>query len=383
MAHELRGEGTPPTIDRLGGMNVHPSPMIEIRGVTKRFGAFTAVDNVSLVIRTGEFLTLLGPSGCGKTTLLRLLAGFETPDEGSVLLDGQDVTHLPPYRRSVNQVFQSYALFPHLSVRANVGFGLRMQSVPAAEADGRIVEALTMVSLADQADKMPHQLSGGQRQRVALARAIVCRPKVLLLDEPLSALDAKLRYAMQLELKHLQRKLGLTFVFVTHDQEEALAMSDRIAVINAGRIEQVGGAMEIYHKPRTAFAADFIGQANLLNASIIARNGATARVRLPDGLELTISSTALPAGAMSALLSIRPEKVCISKQRLDTENLFEARIEEETFQGATDSLQLVTDQGTRLHALVANESAMQEAFHEGDRVWCGLHLDDLVIVQAE
>ncbi len=216
-----------------------------------------------------------------------------------------------------------------------------------------------------------------------MRRAIVCRPKVLLLDEPLSALDAKLRHGMQLELKHLQRKLGLTFVFVTHDQEEALTMSDRIAIINAGRIEQVGSAAEIYHRPRTAFAADFIGQANLLNATVVGRNGTTARVRLAGGLELTIASDELPVDAKSALLSIRPEKVCISKQRMETENLFEAWIKEEIFQGATDSLQLVTDQGTRLHALVANESAMQEAFHEGDRVYCGLHLDDLVIVQAE
>ena len=219
-----------------------PKPMIEIRGVTKRFGGFTAVNNVSLTVNTGEFITLLGPSGCGKTTLLRLLAGFETPDEGSILLDGEDVSHVPPYRRSVNQVFQSYALFPHLSVKDNIGFGLRMQNVPIAEAEARIHEALATVSLAEQIDKLPHEMSGGQRQRVALARAIVCRPKVLLLDEPLSALDAKLRHGMQLELKRLQRKLGLTFVFVTHDQEEALTMSDRIAIINQGKIEQLGGA---------------------------------------------------------------------------------------------------------------------------------------------
>ncbi|MBL9215080.1 MAG: ABC transporter ATP-binding protein [Opitutaceae bacterium] len=357
--------------------------MIEIRGVTKRFGSFTAVDNLSLSVRAGEFLTLLGPSGCGKTTLLRLLAGFEMPDEGVILLDGQDVSHLPPYRRSVNQVFQSYALFPHLSVRDNVGFGLRMQNVPAPEAAARVAEALEMVSLREQADRLPHQLSGGQRQRVALARAIVCRPKVLLLDEPLSALDAKLRHNMQLELKHLQRRLGLTFVFVTHDQEEALTMSDRIAIIHRGRIEQLGAAGEIYHRPRTPFAADFIGQANLLQVAVVGRNGTTARVRVGGGLELTVASAELPAGARTALVSIRPEKICISKQRLDTENLFEATIEEEIFQGATDQLRLVTTQGTRLHALVANESAMQEAFHEGDRVYCGLHLDDLVIVQAE
>ncbi len=360
-----------------------PKPMVEIRGVTKRFGAFTAVNNVSLTVNTGEFITLLGPSGCGKTTLLRLLAGFETPDEGAVLLDGVDVSHEPPYRRSVNQVFQSYALFPHLSVKDNVGFGLRMQNVPAVQAEGRVREALATVSLSEQADKFPHQMSGGQRQRVALARAIVCRPKVLLLDEPLSALDAKLRHGMQLELKHLQRKLGLTFVFVTHDQEEALTMSDRIAIINQGRIEQLGNASEIYHKPRTPFAADFIGQANLLSSTIVGRNGTTAKVCIETGLELVVSSTDLPAGATKALVSIRPEKIHISRVPLMAENVFPARIEEEIFQGATDQLRLVTDHGTRLHALVANESATQEAFHEGDRVFCSLHLDDLVIVQAE
>jgi len=357
--------------------------MIEIRGVTKRFGDFAAVDDVSLSVHAGEFLTLLGPSGCGKTTLLRLLAGFEFPDTGSILLDGADVTCQPPYRRSVNQVFQSYALFPHLTVRENVRFGLRMQKVPAAEAEARIRDALGMVSLGEVASRRPDQLSGGQRQRVALARAIVCRPKVLLLDEPLSALDAKLRHTMQLELKHLQRRLGITFVFVTHDQAEALTMSDRIAVINRGRIEQLGTATEIYHRPRTPFAADFIGQANLLSGAVTARHGLTARVRLDGGLELTVSALELPPDATKTLVSIRPEKIHISRSRPQSENVFEARIEEEIFQGATDQLRLVTDQGTRLQALVANESAMNEAFHEGDRIFCGLHFDDLVIVHAE
>ncbi|MFZ5495887.1 MAG: ABC transporter ATP-binding protein [Verrucomicrobiota bacterium] len=360
-----------------------PKPMIELRGVTKRFGGFTAVNHVSLTVHAGEFLTLLGPSGCGKTTLLRLLAGFETPDEGVVLLDGEDVSHVPPYRRSVNQVFQSYALFPHLTVRDNVGFGLRMQNVPPAEAAGRIREALAMVSLADLGERLPHQLSGGQRQRVALARAIVCRPKVLLLDEPLSALDAKLRHTMQRELKRLHQMIGLTFVFVTHDQEEALTMSDRIAVINQGRIEQVGGAGEIYHRPRTPFAADFIGQANLLDSTVVGRNGTTAKIRLGSGLELVVAGSELPPGATRALVSIRPEKIHIGRVPAAAENVFQARIEEEIFQGATDQLTLATDQGTRLHALVANESATQESYHAGDRVYCSLHLDDLVIVQAE
>lgn len=311
-------------------MSASLNTMIELRGVTKRFGNFTAVNDVSLSVREGEFITLLGPSGCGKTTLLRLLAGFETPDAGSILLAGADVSHLPPYRRSVNQVFQSYALFPHLTVGENVGFGLRMQQVPAAAAAERIREALNTVSLEPLADRFPHQLSGGQRQRVALARAIVCRPKVLLLDEPLSALDAKLRHAMQLELKHLQRRLGLTFVFVTHDQEEALTMSDRIAIINQGRIEQLGDASEIYHKPRTPFAADFIGQANLLNVTVLGRNGATARVRLDDGLELTISAAELPAATHAALISIRPEKFIFRNARF-TPKIFSRPVSRKKF----------------------------------------------------
>ncbi len=359
------------------------SHMVELRKVTKRFGDFTAVDRVSLSVRAGEFLTLLGPSGCGKTTLLRLLAGFETPDEGTILLDGVDVTHQPPYRRSVNQVFQSYALFPHLTVRENIGFGLRMQKVEAADAAMRLREAIELVSLGEMTDRLPQQLSGGQRQRVALARAIVCRPKVLLLDEPLSALDAKLRHAMQLELKRLQRQLGMTFIFVTHDQEEALTMSDRIAIVNGGRIEQLGPAAEIYHRPVTPFAADFVGQANLLEADFVAANGFGVRVRVAGGLELVLPTGNWPAGVTRALISIRPEKVHVSKSRVRAENTFEACVEEEIFKGATDHLQLATDAGTRLNAVVANESALLEAIHRGDRVFCGLHADDLVVVRAE
>jgi len=356
--------------------------MIELRGVTKRFGAVTAVDDLSLAIRAGEFITLLGPSGCGKTTVLRLLAGFETPDAGAIFLDGADVTHRPPYRRNVNQVFQSYALFPHLNVRQNIGFGLRMQRVPAAEAAARVADAVAMVSLAGMEERAPHELSGGQRQRVALARAIVCRPRVLLLDEPLSALDAKLRHAMQLELKRLQRHLGLTFVFVTHDQEEALTMSDRIALINGGRLEQLGGAAEIYHRPRTAFAADFLGRANLLPVTLVARDEGTARGRLDTGLELVFGAADLPAAARTALLSVRPEKVFLSPRPVAGANVFTVRIEEEIFQGVMDQLVLVTESGTRLHALVPNESALQQAFHAGDTVYCALHADDLVVVQT-
>jgi spermidine/putrescine transport system ATP-binding protein len=233
--------------------------------VSKRFGIVQAVDDVNLHVRAGEFLTLLGPSGCGKTTLLRLIAGFETPDSGTVSIGGADVTNLPSYRRDVNQVFQSYALFPRLTVRDNIAFGLRMQRRPAKQIAQRVREVVSLVALEGCEDRKPHQLSGGQQQRVALARALAPQPAVLLLDEPLSALDARLRQSMQVELKRLQRQVGTTFIFVTHDQDEALTISDRIALIHAGRVEQCAGVQEIYHRPATAFAAKFVGRA-LMNA---------------------------------------------------------------------------------------------------------------------
>ncbi len=359
-------------------------PMVELRQVTKRFSStFTAVDHVDLTINAGEFITLLGPSGCGKTTILRMISGFETPTEGVVLLDGKDVTHEPPYRRDVNQVFQSYALFPHLNVIDNIGFGLRMKKVPKAEIDRRVAAAAAMVSLEGFEQRKPSQLSGGQRQRVALARAIVCEPKVLLLDEPLSALDAKLRHAMQIELKRLQQKLGITFVFVTHDQEEALTMSDRIAVINKGKIEQLGAAADIYHRPRTTFVANFIGQANILESTLISRNGAEARVRLEGGVELDVNAANLVVDSKSLLVSIRPEKIYLCRDLRSGPNIFEVKIVEELFKGAIDQLLIETAGGLQLTAMVANESVTQDSFHAGDKVYCHLHPDDIVVVQNE
>jgi spermidine/putrescine ABC transporter ATP-binding subunit len=358
--------------------------MINIQSVTKRFGDFTAVRDVTLQIEAGEFITLLGPSGCGKTTLLRMLSGFETPDEGRISIGGEDVTHLAPYRRNVNQVFQSYALFPHMSVRENIGFGLRMQKVPAAAAARMIDEVIALVALQGFEERRPAQLSGGQRQRVALARAIVPRPSVLLLDEPLSALDAKLRGQMQLELKRLQKHLGMTFVFVTHDQEEALTMSDRIAVFNRGSIEQLGTATEIYHEPSTAFVADFIGEANLLPVELVERTGTHVRVKMEGGLHLLVDAARWPGEAVRALISVRPEKIHVSKQRTDCDNVFAARVDEELFQGAMNRLVLLCDDGgARLTAVAANESALLESIHQGDRVWCSLHTDDLVVVGLE
>ena len=355
--------------------------MVELRSVTKRFGSMTAVDAVDLQIRKGEFITLLGPSGCGKTTLLRMLAGFEVPTSGQILLEGKDVSGVPPYRRNVNQVFQSYAIFPHLSVADNIAFGLKMRHVPRDERERRVNEALDLVSLKGFGKRKPHELSGGQRQRVAFARALVCQPKVLLLDEPFSALDAKLRHAMQLEVKHLQRQLGITFVFVTHDQEEALIMSDRIAVINHGKIDQLGEATDIYHTPASAFTANFIGEANLLSADIVKKNGSSAQVRLAEDVELTVRSSTIKENSTQALLSVRPEKIYITRNKPMKENAFKAVIEEEVFRGAMDELRLKVAGKLELMAMVANESAHERAWHKGDIVYCAIHTDDVVVVE--
>jgi spermidine/putrescine transport system ATP-binding protein len=323
--------------------------MIEAREITKRFGSMVALDRVSLRVEAGEFLTLLGPSGCGKTTLLRILAGFETPDSGTAHLDGRDVTALPPYRRNLNQVFQSYALFPHLTVKENIGFGLRMRGVKGREKEARIAEAVRITSLAGLQARRPHQLSGGQRQRVALARALVCQPKVLLLDEPLSALDAKLRRAMQLELKRLHRQLGITFIFVTHDQHEAITMSDRIALMNQGRIVQLGTPETIYREPATAFAADFIGQANVLPVTVVARDAHAVWVRTAEGLELALDREALALGATTARIAVRPERISLSRE--PTPHSFSVRVDEHVFQGSTDWLRIVAAGGTSLQVV--------------------------------
>jgi len=289
---------------------VDSSAAVEARHATKTYGqgsaAVTALDDVSVAIAKGEFFTLLGPSGCGKTTLLRLIAGFETPTSGQILLHGADITADPPNRRKVNTVFQSYALFPHLTVTQNVGFGLQMLGRPKAEVAATAAEMLALVRLEDFADRRVSQLSGGQQQRVALARALAPRPEVLLLDEPLSALDLKLRKQMQLELKRMQTETGITFVFVTHDQEEALTMSDRIGVMSGGRILQIGTPRDIYNDPTSRFVADFIGETNFIDARI--EGGAAI---LPDGTRIDIASgdgQGRPA-AGPATLTIRPEQV--------------------------------------------------------------------------
>ena len=345
--------------------------MVELRDIHKSFGTFTAVGGISLSIRAGEFLTLLGPSGCGKTTLLRMISGFETPDSGTVWLDGQDVTGLPPYRRDVNQVFQSYAMFPHLSVADNVAFGLRVRHVAKADVRRRVAAAVEMVSLAGMENRKPHQLSGGQRQRVALARALVCEPKVLLLDEPLAALDAKLRRSMQVELKRLQARVGITFVFVTHDQEEALTMSDRIAVLNAGDIQQLGAPADLYRRPATAFVATFLGQANLLPCTVTDR--AAGRVRLGDGTDLACDPATLAGAGADVLLMVRPERLRVTAE--PAAGAFGVRPVERLFKGAVEQMTVQTTAGTVL-------TAVGSGLPTGEALYCHVPPEALVAVRA-
>ncbi|WCR10869.1 ABC transporter ATP-binding protein [Paracoccus stylophorae] len=309
-----------------------------IDAASKRFGrgpgAVDALQDVSLTIEGGSFFTLLGPSGCGKTTLLRLLAGFETPTHGRILLGDQDVTALPPNRRPINTVFQSYALFPHLTVARNVGFGLKMQGIARAQLDARVDRMLALVRMQDFADRPVAQLSGGQQQRVALARALAPEPRVLLLDEPLSALDLKLRKEMQIELKRLQRETGITFVFVTHDQEEALTMSDRIAVMSAGRVQQIGTPREIYAHPANRFVAGFIGESNFLPVTI-----ADGAARIGDHA-VTLSA---PAGPGKATLAIRPEDILV-----DPAATLSAEITDTVYLGNAVQIMARLDDGTRI-----------------------------------
>jgi spermidine/putrescine transport system ATP-binding protein len=284
---------------------------IELRALYKYFGEVPAVNGIDLAVREGEFLTLLGPSGCGKTTTLRMIGGFEMPSAGEILIGGEPMGDRPPYRRPVNTVFQNYALFPHMTVGQNVSYGLEMAGVPKLERQHRVAEALEMVRLPHVENRKPAELSGGQQQRVALARALVNRPAVLLLDEPLGALDLKLRKAMQLELKQLNREVGATFVYVTHDQEEALTMSDRIAVMSEGRILQLGSPSEIYERPRSRFVADFIGQTNFLDVDVIGVSRDFVTVELPGAGRLRASNPdgVAPAGRMT--LAVRPEKISL------------------------------------------------------------------------
>ncbi len=310
---------------------------IELRDIVKQFGDVAAVDHVSLQIRDGEFFSLLGPSGCGKTTTLRMIAGFEFPTAGQILIHGRDMSLIPAHQRPVNTVFQSYALFPHMSVAQNVAFGLEMKRLPKGQIGPRVAEALEQVRLAGFADRRPRQMSGGQQQRVALARALINQPEVLLLDEPLGALDQKLRKELQLELKDLQRRVGITFIFVTHDQEEALTMSDRIAVMSQGKALQVGTPTEIYERPTCRFVADFIGETNFIDGQVKESGDGYALIETPEGYQLRGCAQRAPTVGSTATLSIRPEKARLftpGNERADGSPPLPVRVEKVSYIGS-------------------------------------------------
>ena len=344
---------------------------VSIANVVKRFGegpgAVMALDDISLDIRDNEFFTLLGPSGCGKTTLLRIIAGFEDVTSGRVALYGDPIAELPPNRRPVNTVFQQYALFPHMSVSENIAFGLKRLKKPASEIEARVSEMLEMVQLSPLAGRLPSQLSGGQQQRVALARALAPNPKVLLLDEPLSALDLKLRQAMRVELKQLQVDTGITFIFVTHDQEEALTMSDRIAVMSAGLLQQVGTADDIYERPDNRFVADFIGDTNLLDVTVTGKGPkGTVKCRTDQGLDFTCEAAGSPQDGDRAHISIRPEKISLVK-RGRTRGLIPCTVNRLIYLG-TDTQCLVTlDDGAELMVRIQNAHGSAVGFGPGDK----------------
>jgi len=365
---------------------------IELVGLTKRFGhgatAHAAVDNIHLAVSGGEFFSLLGPSGCGKTTTLRLIAGFEEPTAGRILLDGADVSAVPPHKRNVNTVFQSYALFPFLSVFDNVAFGLKHAAVSRAELRQRVGDALSLVSMTGYSARRPAQLSGGQQQRVALARALVLNPSVLLLDEPLGALDAKLRRSLKVELKALQERVGITFIYVTHDQEEALTMSDRLAVMHAGRIAQVGTPQEVYEAPADAYVADFLGAANLLTVGLAARAAdgistiTLGELSLSTANPVPVAAGTDPAGTVSAgtvaQAVIRPERVRVEPHGSTGVNRVPALVERLVYLGAATQVMLRLATGESLQAVVPNEDAT--AWSQGTPVHAYLPADALRVL---
>jgi spermidine/putrescine transport system ATP-binding protein len=353
---------------------------VSLVSLTKHFGQLAAVDSIDLDIPSGGFFSLLGPSGCGKTTTLRLIAGFEQPSSGRVLLDGRDMAGTPPSKRPVNTVFQSYALFPHLRVFDNVAFGLRRAHVSRGEVRRRVGEALELVQLSDLAARKPGQLSGGQQQRVALARALVLRPAVLLLDEPLGALDAKLRRQLQVELKQLQTHVGITFVYVTHDQEEALTMSDRIAVINHGRIEQAASPRDLYEEPANAFVADFLGVSNLMNASAVGPSGDATQVRLANRFSVEVRRGEISRRGQVKVV-IRPERVLLEPADVTGPNRIPGMVTNVVYLGSGIQLAVHLASGDTITALVPNsDDHAASAWSSGLPVTCHLPANALRVL---
>jgi putrescine transport system ATP-binding protein len=366
-------------------------PLLRIEGVAKKFGSFRAVDEVSLDIRAGEFFALLGPSGCGKTTLLRMLAGFETPDEGRILLDGRDIALMLPHERPVNMMFQSYALFPHLSVQDNIAFGLKRAGMPRADIDTRVAEMVALVKLEGLEKRKPDQLSGGQKQRVALARSLARRPRVLLLDEPLAALDKKLRESTQHELMELQRRLGMTFIVVTHDQEEAMTMAGRIGVMDHGRLEQVATSRELYEAPASRWVAQFVGDINLFEGQVEPRQTLTITPRLAittrDAGTIHVAVPRQPVTKTSVCVAIRPEKVKLSRRApvssdLNALNRLEGVVTDVSYLGGLTAYKVKLDSGAMVRSSMANTVRIDiDSYSPGQRVTAWFTPDDCLVLE--
>jgi len=356
---------------------------VELRGVSKSFGDVVAVDNINLQVNKGEFFSILGPSGCGKTTTLRLIAGLENPDEGDILINGQRVNHIPPYERDVNTVFQRLALFPHLTVEENIAFGLKLQKMPRQEIQRTVEAALELVQLVGLGRRFPEQLSGGQQQRVALARALVLQPEVLLLDEPLASLDRKLRVEMRKELRRIQEEVGITFIYVTHDQKEAMSMSDRVAVMKDGKLVQIGTPHEIYEEPKTKFVADFMGFSNLFSGRVTCCNPAEVQMETDKGLKICLPAENSLATGAQLTVSIRPEEIEVlpkdaawavgpQPQREQEDNYYLGKIEDAIYLGDVTELLITLPGGHQLTAHVPNRAGLsRNSFAEGDEVLVG------------
>lgn len=360
------------------------NPLLRIDSVVKRFGGFVAVDSLSLDIAEGEFFALLGPSGCGKTTLLRMLAGFETPDSGAIFLNGSDIAHMPPHERPVNMMFQNYALFPHLSVENNIAFGLKRAGLPKHEIDARVREMMALVRLEGFEKRRPDQLSGGQRQRVALARSLARRPKVLLLDEPLAALDKKLREVTQAELMELQRRLGMTFIIVTHDQDEAMTVADRIGVMDKGRLVQVATPRQLYEAPNSRWIAAFVGDVNLIEGRIAARQAGHYTITTPDAGPV-VTSQVPDSAAESVCVAIRPEKIRIAQtaQSASSVNTFDAELVDIGFLGGVSICKVRLKSGVVLRVAMPNSTRMTtDGFAAGQTVTVSFSPDDVVVLDT-
>ncbi len=395
MAEEL-SKTDPPKVD-VGAEPAKPAPqpvmadipLLRIEGVGKKFGSFRAVDGLSLDIRAGEFFALLGPSGCGKTTLLRMLAGFETPDEGRILLDGKDIAQVLPHERPVNMMFQNYALFPHLNVRDNIAFGLKRARMARADIATRVAEMVALVKLDGLEKRKPDQLSGGQKQRVALARSLARRPQVLLLDEPLAALDKKLRESTQAELMDLQRRLGTTFIIVTHDQAEAMTMANRIGVMDAGRLEQVGSPRELYEAPHSRWVAEFVGDVNLFDGEVSSRDYNRLTIATRDAGTVTVAEPRQPVTKTIISVAIRPEKVKLSRRGPVSDagtshaiNRLEGVITEVSYLGGLTTYKVKLETGAVVRSSMANTARLDiDAYSAGQRVVAWFTPDDCVVLE--